>query len=824
MGKKEKTAVKKIFCVFCLLFSAACYCGCSQGKEKQESEARESAPESVAENDRAQEGAQGEKGKKEDDGVELTVWLDEENETDLRVRIANYEVWKQAVPEQYRQYYPDIQWNLVDKGGLTPEQYRKELSAALEEGGGPDIIYMDTYNNVSPGELMENGSLLALGDVTVWRGDTDVEFVEGILEAGKSGGEQYIIPLYMECPVFFGIEEDLKEAGIETEEMYGSLEEFLSALLAAAEKTGKLVLENAEAIDWLEAYDMPEDAAAAKKARELLKKARERCGDDRTAYGAYRMLDGGECLLAGCGVGDFKRMCRNLTLYAEGQTPAFIPAPDGSGGLRDVITCSAGVNAKTAHPEEALAVMQIFQGSGEVTPPDLRAAVRLVTSYSDGTEIADNSELFVKQSCWEWAAAQTHGLSDGLKEQLVSYPQEAAFVFCYAQECGAVDSGRQTGGKERLSVCYTENGDGQDSPVARLLEKTAESYNRGNADVWAQAMRMNDYEWACSYQRMDKYGLAPDMAFYETSDLRPDPHVSEADVKSADFASLFEARRDETPPLPENFADGVQYENGVTGLPLAAETFGIWYSRSAAEKAGLPEEWEPADMEGLTEGLEKLNALSQDGEPYAAMLGNVETAKAMSMFAVAPEELLKRREDGAWELSETGWTEYLSFLTEWRDKGLVKPVGNSFNATTEDILRQLADGVVGAYIGSSAFSAWIDGDALPLTKEQKEDLAFVRLSPAVDMQMLFVSAKSERVEEAFSFWLTALQLPEYAALIKEEGYVPVTELDDDVINLPCEAGSLQSEMLTNLWNTEKTAEELAEKYKWFDYAQEEGRQ
>lgn len=210
--------------------------------------------------------ADGSESSTDSEKIKLTVWLDEDNEYELRKQIRyNHDRRESSGPggiskEAKEKYFPDIQWELVRKNYLSPEQYRQELAEALEKGEGPDIIYMDTYNGVDPKGLMEAGALADLGDIAaLWK---EVKYVPGALEPGQQDGKTYVMPLYMECPLVFGLTEELEQAGIQTEEMYGSLEEFLDALLKAQEKTGKQVFENDAAIDWLEQNYMPDERTA----------------------------------------------------------------------------------------------------------------------------------------------------------------------------------------------------------------------------------------------------------------------------------------------------------------------------------------------------------------------------------------------------------------------------------------------------------------------------------------------------------------------------------------------------------------------------------
>lgn len=792
-GRKWRVAV--------FLAAVVSFCGCAKPQNNIQKDAGGTKTAEETQGTSADREAGGADTEAEEGG-RITIWLDAENEYQVRKKVASYR----------SHFGGDVKWELVDKSHLTAEQYRREFAEAQEAGTAPDLIYMDTRNGLDPEGLMESGALYGLSEeefLTQGNGEK-CAFVEGAQEIGLRDGKYYVLPLYMECPVVFGLEEDLKAAGIRTEGMYGSLEGFLEAVLAAQEKTGKLIFENTEAVDWLEAYYLPEDAAQADVVMALLEEARLHCGNDTSTYGACRMLEDGECLLGGCGIADYKRMCADLPLFGEGAKPTALAIPDGDGRFRGIVTHAAAINAKTAHPELAAEALKALKG-WDSWCPDIHVVL------SDGT-LFGAAAIGTGDSSQKAVAERAGRLPDGMEETLVDICFGRVSAVSYAQECDDGAEGHGHGeDAQTLSVFYPGCGDGAEYPYTPWLEQAAEAYEAAHEGTHVQLtpVSLDPVTFEIYGQIMNGYGTAPDMMVFEMSRIQ----IS----NSADFSALFGRRREETAFLPESLADGVQYENGVTGLPIAAETFGLWYSRSALKKAGLPEGWEPADMEELTEGLEKLNGLSRDGSPYTAMSGQANFIKALSVFAAAPKELLKPMEDGGWRLSKDAWVTYLSSLTGWREKGLVTPEGEDVGVgiSKTETLKRLADGSLGAYLGGSAFGAWISGDAVPLTAEQKEDLAFVRLSPMADIKIFFVPAGSGKAEEAFAFWEEAVRQPGYGAAVKGTGCVPVAELPDDILSLPSREGDRSLAYLPQgLWETEMTAEELAEEYKWFRFAEE----
>lgn len=299
--------------------------------------------------------AQEEEGVTEEKSVpELTIWLDSDSEYVVRKAMNNY-AWLSQSYGAGNEAYPELTWKFVDKSYLTPEQIRAELEQELERGGGPDLIYIDEYNGIDPQALMESGYLMELEGITdkaLFSGEW--QYLPGTLEAGQLEGRQLVLPVYVQCPVVFGIEEELLQAGLQTEEEYESLEELLEALTAAAERTGKQIFENPLAVDWIEAYCLAGDTET--KTAELLDQVREHCGSAEGFFAPYESLENGESLLTGCCLDNLQKIAQNLSMIDKEKSIAFLPVPSWDGECRAVITQSVAVNANTSHPAEARAL------------------------------------------------------------------------------------------------------------------------------------------------------------------------------------------------------------------------------------------------------------------------------------------------------------------------------------------------------------------------------------------------------------------------------------------------------------------------------------
>lgn len=750
--------------------------------------------------------------------TELTIWLDEDNAMDVRYRIRQYESWKrQAAGTEDEQYYSDITWNLVSKCHLTPKQYRKELEDAVRKGEGPDFICMNLCNGLDPVELTESGMLADLGDVSSLLG-TPLNYIPGVLEAGMREDSTYVVPMYMKCPVVFGYADTLKEAGIRTDEMYGSLEEFVDAVLAAAERTGKYAFEDDLVADWLQQYYVPkEDPALAEKLEAKLEQLRGVCkyqmsdtdADQEEKLRAYRMLEAGECLMGGCGVSDYRQLGLTVSLLERSGKTAFLSIPDSSGGFTGLITQAVGVSAFSEHLDEAKKALHLFQ-ERSVLRPDLevidddRSSQLLTTA---GAALLEPVSVLSETSDSSIVSAKT-------QKEYASRSVQAVTDIVYMQ--GSVDPDGKGGQTESsgqvISICWPDHGG--DWPLADWISGAAERYTqKSGTQVQLLPVPQPASVTAVLYKEMDQYDTAPDAVIYKEAYVdMTGPATNQENNEGADFTELLKKSGQETDFLPETVQNGVPYHGRTAGLPLQAREYGIWLNRKVLADAGITEEPEPKGEEGLTELLKKISSAAAAENAGVGMDQDMDAFHAMAVF-VAGEELLTRQEDGRWQCSKEGWEAFLAAVKQWKDDNIVIPVEES---TRGQAMKDLVSGTLGAVIGSSSLSGWLDGSYGRKIKKGQENVFFIPLSPAAGVDMIFVSKKSEHVQEVFDFWKAMLQEEGYADAVRKGSCIPVTELSQTVRQyLPCQkADSSGAELWNALWKTDLSSEELAEKYPW----------
>ncbi|MDO4297181.1 MAG: extracellular solute-binding protein, partial [Lachnospiraceae bacterium] len=444
---------------------------------------------------------------------ELTIWVDSDSEYIVRMALSDYVGGSESnVGTKYEAEFPEVSWNLVDKSYLSAEQYQAELEAELASGSGPDLIFMDQANGIDPVSLMESSYLMELEGMTERYLRMNPSYLPGTLQAGQKDGKQYILPLSIQCPVVFGLQGELTEAGLNTEE-YGDLKNFAEALLAAAEKSGKLVFEDRAAVDWLEQNCLPqgltEETEEVKELRELLGRIRKLSGDADCFWGPYEALSSGEALLGGSGFLAKSKTAQNFALFEEDEV-AFLSVPSWDGEIRAVITQSVAVNANTVWPAEARAVLRAFQGFSANRPcvmSDLPAAGGREYWKSQLVYTSDLAEEALQPDYAERARKITS--SSKISKEFQECTQKAVTdaVFCGTSDKAAAASEQEqlkdteTDGRavtdeaviqkemRVLTVAFDDLGMGEEHPVYQWMQNTAETYS--GEEIWVQLVPLS---------------------------------------------------------------------------------------------------------------------------------------------------------------------------------------------------------------------------------------------------------------------------------------------------------------------------------------------
>lgn len=567
---------------------------------------------------------------------------------------------------------------------------------------------------------MESGRLAKIEDPVDFYGE-EVDYLACTLEAGQQEGAQYVLPVGIQCPVLFGIKDDLEAAGIDTEGGYKDLQELLAALLAAHESTGRDILEDTQALDWLEQYYA--DGADA-GTLELLAQVRERCGNDKSAFAAYDALNGKKALLSGCGVMDNRKIGQNICMFSKEQQPAFLYVPAADGVKRTVIEQAAGINAQSEHAAEISRALMMYRKNlwlGYLVGMGPYADEKEYWKFNLESYILAAADLGDKR----YASQAPSGLPDktvsAYRKFISGAVQEAFYAVQPSEDPAAGTDAAAVPEKKVISVLYSDLGLGEDSGTGRWLRQAAEDFNASHEEYYVQLLRSGEVSLLFSYELMEMAeGARPDIVLFPSSEAMQ--------FQYADMSGFLGQHSGELSFLPDGIAGGIECGGVAAGLPYAAMEYGIWCNKQTLQSAGLSEEWKPKNLTELISALRLLKE-AQGIQTAAALDGSF----ARSLFTfMDPEHLdtyLNRNAEGEWQMSAQVWAEYMEALQQLRDEELAVPLAwRSAGITEEEAAAGtiVLDGAVQDAIADKGFYCPVRKASLEgaIEKALEEELAY----------------------------------------------------------------------------------------------------
>lgn len=491
-----------------------------------------------------------------DSSDEITIYLDHTNEVYVRMMVALYDNLSQVA--QYSgetDKYPEISWNLVDKSGLTAEDYRAELLSELETGEGPDLIFLDEYSCESPEFLMKNGYFAELdpwldSGMCVWQ---ESDFLTGTMEAGQMDGSQYIIPVSVDIPVLCSTREQLERAGIWVEDLNGT-GAILTAAAAYYQQTGNFPFTSGSFLKNLELYIGEKEGWS----RELESSMDILLGvskEDKGIYAGAEEFLGGEVLFLTRGVDDYRGMAVQLGFLPEDEELLFLPLTRTDGNMQAVIRQAVAVNKNSGNRSGAYAALNAFYQEN-------------IMNYSAGLPV------IVKGTLWS-----------GLFEEGFSWFTES---------------------KERMQGVHdlTQSNNWQYQRMTKKLVKTAvypvfslpEGDGTGNSSGRVMSVMLPDlglreesalYQWiAAAAKRLeDEAGIHVELGFCSSEKLLLADRASDVTVfyfympyylKRSDFeAHVFDYRK----LLPDSLLSELDWKDGILERAEEAPVMGIPFTQ-----------------------------------------------------------------------------------------------------------------------------------------------------------------------------------------------------------------------------------------------------
>ena len=289
--------------------------------------------------------------------------------------------------EMFQSTYPDVEVNLLL---LEEDEFRQRIRAEIMSGKGPDLVYCDATETFP--DLYKTMTTGIFTDLNLYfENDTEFQkdaFFEGVIEAGKLGNSQFIMPIECKVPILMTSEEALQAEGI-TAESLNTYEGFTEACLRWHENHPDNNLMTMGSTDYYlgqffdtsaigfidyekQTVDVPEDAL-----HRLLDVCRAYFREKPNDQPAWRTLSD---MMAGYGqymgivwrdflfVNQFDKplqIANNMALLRdEGETPVLVIAPDRYDGVTASVQHVAAIPSASQNPRNAYRFLTILLSDG----------------------------------------------------------------------------------------------------------------------------------------------------------------------------------------------------------------------------------------------------------------------------------------------------------------------------------------------------------------------------------------------------------------------------------------------------------------------------
>jgi multiple sugar transport system substrate-binding protein len=152
----------------------------------------------------------------------------------LKIYVLNNDKYLKKVITEFERKYPGIKIEEVDFNDMN--QYKEKQYSEILAGGGPDVIYFNSFYIDSINKLLKTGAFADISSFSNKNLDLKSgDYNQKILNAGVYKGKQYFIPLTYSIPILFSTKDSMKtnnlnlQGELSGKEFFNSLEPLIDS-------------------------------------------------------------------------------------------------------------------------------------------------------------------------------------------------------------------------------------------------------------------------------------------------------------------------------------------------------------------------------------------------------------------------------------------------------------------------------------------------------------------------------------------------------------------------------------------------------------------
>lgn len=268
-----------------------------------------------------------------------------------------------------------------------------------------------------------------------------------------------------------------------------------------------------------------------------------------------------------------------------------------------------------------------------------------------------------------------------------------------------------------IRIAFQQFGSGtlMEQWINRTAAEYTKTYPERTIDLLPIVASENDY-FTKNELLMSSPRTSPDCVYEDTFILLSDVGagyirpIDELVAGWADWEQIAEASR-----------EAVTGEDGkVYAVPTHTDTRALWFDKDVLTAAGLPEDWQPTDWNGILDAARTIKQATPDVTPFFLFSGKAQGEKAsmqgFEMLLYGTPSRLYDEDTRRWVIGSQGFLDALTFLRTVFEEELTLPVSRHLDPNIgETIYTQLMpEGKIGILLDGSWISQnWTEGAPNP---------------------------------------------------------------------------------------------------------------
>jgi multiple sugar transport system substrate-binding protein len=293
----------------------------------------------------------------------------------------------------------------------------------------------------------------------------------------------------------------------------------------------------------------------------------------------------------------------------------------------------------------------------------------------------------------------------------------AALAAALAVSACSGSSGSSSGGKQTLVITGQYSGPSSNTLV-NWWKAAAVDFKKTHPDVTVKINNIVTTSESTYYSKLD---LLERSSSTSPNVVYEDSFLVQSDAAAGYLAPMPQLKNfSEWKDLYPTFQKVTEYKGTPYSMMTETDVQQVYFDKSLLEKAGLPANWKPTNLNDILTAAEAVKAKDPGVIPLwvytGTPLGEASSFRGFQVLLDGTTSSLYDTKTGKWETGGPGFNQVFNFLADLHSKGLEEPTADWSNPNGGTVLNaQLMpkQKVAMAIDGSWVSTQWLPGQAAP---------------------------------------------------------------------------------------------------------------